>query len=399
MINKIVGDRPDNITVEEISNKLLHLGAVLDEHGYNSILLKQEGALRWLTGTKQQVIEVAPDAESPVWAEIEHKSGRFLIRFIADDFEMNRLRDEIPPIFDRIDNINIRFSTKTDYKYPEEKSLIDDNALYKEISGKILNPLIGAFEGNQYRKAEWLANASYYSLVTAARSIVPGMNGLQICGQITKNLNELGIEENLVLVGLDKQETHLHPIARSTYKIPKKGCFKIAIGSRYADMIYSGTLMVYIGGGTIPETVLQNYKALQAAALEYCDYYKSGISEKELYSGIYTAFRNIESRTGIKNFSDSAYLHHLGGPLSCLGNRDYIVSKEGSNTVSAWRQFAVNPVEALTYTKVEIQGLVLPEGGPSLFYCSSFCDEEMIHFSDMRSTKGTEAKLPEILKI
>ena len=51
---------------EELTGKMDHMRGVLERGGWDAILLNSEGAVRWLTGIRHQVIDIAADAESPV---------------------------------------------------------------------------------------------------------------------------------------------------------------------------------------------------------------------------------------------------------------------------------------------------------------------------------------------
>ena len=48
------------LTAEEIGMKLGHLGHILRKRNCDAILFRCEGAMRWLTGIKHQVGDIAP---------------------------------------------------------------------------------------------------------------------------------------------------------------------------------------------------------------------------------------------------------------------------------------------------------------------------------------------------
>ena len=398
MFERIIRERPPVSTVDEIDSKLRRLRENLEAYKYSRVLITQEGAIRWLTGQSQQVIDIAPDSESPIWIEVDFETNSCKLELIGDHFEMNRLRGESSNICGALGKYHLTFQSKNEYRPEPPATLIPSYPLYHNFLIETVGPLLGGLSGNQYKKLSWLSTATFRALVDVAKNLTPGITGLQLKGRITGILNELGIEENLVLIGLERQESYLHPLARMEYSVPRKGMIKIAVGSRYADALYSGTMTIYIGE-KVPENLQKNYEALRKGALEYADLYTPGAREKDIYARVYDIFTRIENDFGIPNFRESAYLHHLGGPLSGLGNRDYLVSPHGEHSVDPWRQFAVNPVDAITYTKVEIQGIVKPSGPPHILDVSRYCIDSPIGFTTTISSKGTEAQLPDILEL
>ncbi|MGA2378783.1 MAG: hypothetical protein ABSG85_05695, partial [Spirochaetia bacterium] len=98
-------------------------------------------------------------------------------------------------------------------------------------------------------------------------------------------------------------------------------------------------------------------------------------SESEIYRGAGAKFAEIENGHGLKGFQPSAYNHHMGGPTSPLGNRDYLLQEAGSRVMFPWMQFAFNPCDVLQFTKVELPGIVMPEGPPRLLDGSRCCSQ------------------------
>src|SRR5271157_2874982 len=90
---------PPMITREELEGKLGHLRTVVERRGFDSILLSCEGAIRWLTGTRHQIIDIAPDAESPVHALVRLRPGAVEVTFLTTRIEMPRVQDQLPEVF------------------------------------------------------------------------------------------------------------------------------------------------------------------------------------------------------------------------------------------------------------------------------------------------------------
>jgi hypothetical protein len=156
--------------------------------------------------------------------------------------------------------------------------------------------------------------------------------------------------------------------------------------------------MVRVGIRPSPYEALV-YAVLQRGAVEYADLYRSGMSESDIYREVGERFMRIERETGLKGFQPSAYFHHMGGPTSPLGNRDYLLDPGGTHKMFPWMQFAINPCDTLQFTKVELQGVVMPEGAPLMLDGSRFVPRDLALFSEIRAEGGTEAKVANVLEV
>ncbi|MGE4488847.1 MAG: M24 family metallopeptidase [Kiritimatiellales bacterium] len=387
---------PPLTTGSELQSKLRHLAQVLGNAGYESIVLSSEGALRWLTGMKHQLGDIAPSAASPVQMLVRICNGdTFNITLTAKPFEMPRLKDELPPVFDGLPNVTVDFQETV----PPVTTgmLLPDAEDYPELTGRIIRPVPGGFEGNSFKKLEWLSRTSMRVLGKTARQLEEGMDGLAVRGLILHNLMKCGVDANLVLVALYGQESHLHPIASTQYHVERGRWMKLVVGARYAEHIVSQSLMVNLGGD-ISAREAEVYRALQQAAVEYADLYREGAGEADIHAEMIACFRQIEQDRGLHGFAQSATLHHPGGGTSPLGNRDRMLDPSGKRVCEPWTQFAINPVDALCDLKVELQGLIQPQGKPPLIL-DMHADAPDIPFRTVTSRGGTKAVLPDLFII
>ena len=206
------------------------------------------------------------------------------------------------------------------------------------------------------------------------------------------------IESNLVLVALSGQEKHFHPLYTAANRV-EPGCWvKLVSGCRYAELIVSLTVMAKMGRPSERESLV--YRALQQGTLEYADLFRSGAAEAAIYEEVGRRFQRIEKATGLVGFQPSAYFHHMGGPTSPLGNRDYLLQAGGAHVMVPWTQFAINPCDVLQYTKVELQGIVTPNGAPRMLDGSRFipADARAVHHALRRGRhkgqRGEPARSP-----
>ena len=384
---------PPAITAGELRMKLDHLSGVLAAGKYNAIALYSEGSLRWLTGLKQQLGDIAPFAVSPVNALVLIKdSGGFKITIIAKPFEMPRLRSEVPPVFDMVPDIEYGFLEQM--PSPESGTAHSTSDNYQQMVDQIIRPLLGGVDSNSYSKLSWLSGATMKVLSETAQELEPGMNGLAIRGRMLCNLARAGIDANLVLIALSGQETHLHPIASAQYQVEKGKWMKLVVGTRYAEHIVSQSLMVKLGG-SVSDHEAEVYRALQQASVEYADLYREGTKECDIYAGMIERFRKVEHDFGLKGFAQSAVLHHPGGGTSPLGNRDRMIDPSGIRTCEAWTQFAINPVDTLCGLKVELQGIIQPSGAPPVIL-DMHRMAPALSFSKIKAEGGTTTVLPDL---
>jgi hypothetical protein len=382
------------ITREELEGKLVHLRTVLDRRGVTAILLSREGAVRWFTGTRHQIIDIAPDAESPVQALVRLLRGTVDVTFQTTRIEMPRIREQLPEVFEGVPGVSVDFRESL---RPPSEALLPGAAGYEETLAEVVRPLVGGREGNQLRKLEWLHAMTAAVLTETALRIKVGMNGAMVRGMVFGGLASRDVECNLILVALAGQERHFHPLYDSRYRAAR-GCWvKLVTGTRYAELIVSATVMVKIASSLSREEH-RVYAALQRGVVEYADLYRNGADESHIHDEVGKRFAKIERETGLTGFQASAYSHHLGGPTSPLGNRDYILEAGGTRTMFPWMQFAINPCDVLQQTKAEIQGIVMPEGAPLILDGSRFVPKDLGLFSEIRSEGGTAAMVANVIE-
>jgi hypothetical protein len=392
----IVLDRaPVPLDRAELDAKLAHLGSVLDSVKARGILLTQEGALRWLTGVRHQIITIAPEAASPVSALVTRQGARTHIDFVTTPIEMPRIKDQLPQVYESVPDVTITMGTTM--PSTDNGILLPSSPAWAEVTGRIVRPLVGGTTGNQFAKVSWLASAATAVLAQSASEIEPGMNGAEVHARALSNLLSQDIDCNLVLVALAGQEGHLHPLWESRYKVEKDCWVKLVCAARLADQIISATVMVKFGPRVSAEA-LASYHALQEGTMEYADCYRNGVTEAELYDELGRRFQALEKKHGIPGFAAAAYAHHLGGPTSPIGNRDYIIEKGGARRMFPWMQFAINPLEPKFCTKVEVQGVVQETGAPLMLDITRFTPRGLLSFRDVTASGGTRGALAEIIQ-
>ena len=385
-------ERPKSITRGEFCAKMRILEKKLEQLGKKKIYLCSEGAMRWLTGIRHQVVDIAANTPTTVHVVVETKPNTSLL-FYSEPWESNRVHDIIERGIWNECGVEASYGgTSPDLTEEGIASPLDEN--YAEIERSIVSPLA---EGNQKAKLDWLVSESRQALMEIAAHMEEGMTGWDLRTLVYHTYHQRHLELNLVMLGLSKMKRHLHPVVEDDSVVEPGTVVKIAIGARYFDMFHSATQLVKIGEAPAHRELVVHH-ALQEATLAYADQFTAGAVEKDLHAALGPIFKKVEETHGLEGFGQSAHLHHAGGPLSPLGNRDFVIAEKGQRQILPYSQFSVNPVDALEFLKFELQGIVLPAGPPQIIdefaWCEATTDKPPY---DSMEWRGTTLRLPTII--
>ncbi|PKL27934.1 MAG: hypothetical protein CVV46_09010 [Spirochaetae bacterium HGW-Spirochaetae-2] len=368
--------RPMPITKVEFCAKVKQLEDILESHGYTGAYLCSEGAMRWFTGMRHQVVDISPNAPTTVQAIVTVHPQRS-ISFFSEPWEAARVGDIMAKGIWNDCGIAVSYGgSSPDFSRPG--LLSPTLAGYAELERTIVSPLSEGTAGNQWDKLMWLIGESRQALVEVARLLRPGMTGWDVRSAIYEAYHRRHIELNLVMLGLSGMQKHAHPVIDDDSVVEDGSMVKLVVGARYFDMIHSASQLVAIGRKP-SERELHVHRALQEATLAYADQYRSDAVESDLYHCLGPIFLSVAKKQALAGFEKSAYLHHGGGPLSPLGSRDFVVTERGTRSIFPYAQFALNPVDALHYLKFELQGVTLPSGPPLILDEFTWCDDARLY--------------------
>lgn len=391
-------DRPKSITKVEFCAKIDLLKTVVEKFDGTAMYLCSEGAMRWLTGKRHQVVDINANAPTTVQAVVDAGTPQPSIVLYSDPWESARVHDIIESGPWNGCGIKATYGGPVcDFSNPKLISPKWEN--YAEIERYIVSPLAEGLHGNQRDKLEWLASESRQALISIAKAVRIGMTGWELRTLVYQAYHERHIELNLVMLGLSGMKRHLHPVIEDDSVVEQGAVIKIAIGARYFDMFHSATQLVKINSDPT-DRELKIHRALQEATLSYADQFRNEAIENDIHSSLGPIFKDIATKHDLPGFEHSAYLHHAGGPLSPLGNRDFVIGPEGNRPIIAHAQFSVNPVDALEYLKFELQGIVRPEGPPVILDEFSWCGDDPKHKPnyDVLAWENGKPRLPTIIK-
>ena len=386
-------NHPPSITENEFLTKLAHVKQVLINNESTAIYLHSEGALRWLTGVRHQVIDIHPCDATTLSVIIKVEKNSYIISFYSEQWEQNRLKDIVrAPIF-QLEGITTTIQ-------PLNALLLDQSIInphtenYREIEREIVSPLCEGLNGNQYKKLEFLITSSREALLEIGHKLTIGMNGWNLRSLVYETYHNKHIELNQVVLSLHGMHGYQHPMVQDDSLIKKGDVIKIVTGSRYYDMIHSATQLVKIDS-PVSEREHTIYEALQQMSITYASQFTTNKTEKELYASLTQIAQHIEKEYNIPHFSESAHIHHAGGPISPLGNRDFVITKNGMKKLLPYAQFSINPVDSILNLKCELQGIVIPHDLPIIL-------DEFSHITNkneymMVQYNGKDLRLPTII--
>jgi len=383
--------RPKPITIEEFDAKITHLSTVLKRKGYTGIYLTSEGSMRWLTGHRHQVTDISPLESTTIHCLITCTSEKTLLHFYSEMWEQNRLRSLLEDEIFSSQLVEVKYSL-IDTLSLNKNILSPSDKEYREIEREIVSILPQQLLGNQMEKLLYLASNSRKALVEISHLVRPGMNGWDLRTLVYTIFHEKHLELNQVVLGLSHMESFQHPIVEDESVVEKGSFIKIVVGARYMDMLHSASQMVKIEDDISP-LEMKVYEALTDFSLRYASTFTSGAIEKDIYEGIASIAKDVEKDYQLKGFSQSAYLHHLGGPLSPLGNRDFLITKGATRKILPYSQFAINPVDPIFNHKCELQGIVLPEHAPLILDEFALVEKEFLTMN----YHGGQIRVPTII--
>ena len=393
-IQRLHAERPPYFTTEEAAWKVEKLRQSLAAQDVKKIIFTAEGAVRWLTGLRNQIVAIGAAAASPVHVCASLVDGKLVLAMITNRIEMCRLQDEINTHAAFFEKAGARVELVLTDAFDRSGACDPQSGAFSALCEELFLSGTLSENSNYFPKLRYANEMTLALLIEVAYQVEPGMDGMEVFGVLSSLFYRHHMESNLFLIGLSGQEGHLHPLYNEKYKVKKEKWFKLVAGGRDGEHIASQTVLVNIGGGMNAAEV-GRYQALQQATAEYADCYRPGITEAQLFDAVGETFARVGLAEGIGGFREVGYHHHLGGPTSPLGNRDYVITKGGAHTIRKFQSFAINPVDPVTNFKVEAQGITGRDAtdAPLLFALDKQDKKHAATFRCVETSRGTKHQI------
>jgi len=326
----------------ELNEKYGRLGAFLDRNKLEAILLSRHENIAWITAGQVEA-RVALGVETAVTSLLITRSG--LHYYLAPANEAPRLADE--------EFAGLGYEPVI---YPWHASSVP---LLRELAGDAAlgsdTPTPGATHVNLTALRAPLLEPEIDRLTTLSReaadvtasvleSLQPGITEDEMAARTAAALLELGITPTVLLMAVDDR------IRKYKHAVPRSGTLErygmINLCARKWGLVVSITRFVHFG--PVPAELAASFTAAARIQSQLLHATRSGATSAQLCKVAGEAYKSVGASEEIER-------HHQGGPCG-YGERDWLITPHGQETVTLPQAFAYNP--SLRGAKVEDTALV-----------------------------------------
>lgn len=313
----------------EMDTKQARLGALMEEQGWEAILLSRHENIAWATAGRVEA-RVALGTETAVCSLLITRAGRRYC--IAPENEGPRLADEefaglgfeavLYPWADG-DAADLAHQLAG----PEIAADTTQAGFYPANFTRLRTPLLLA-EAERFRA---LGADVAASTVRVLKTLAPGVTEDEMAARVAADLLVRHITPTVLLMATDER------ILRYKHAVPRKGVLKnygmLNLCARRDGMVVSITRFVHFGA--MPAALAANFEkaARINAALLHAS--RAGTTSAELYAVAAKGYADA-------GVPDEILRHHQGGPCGYV-ERDWVATPNGTERVDAVQGFAWNP--------------------------------------------------------
>ena len=326
----------------ELTDKYARLGAFLDRHQLDAVLLSRHENIAWITAGQVEA-RVALGVETAVTALLVTRNG--LRYYLAPNNEAPRLADE------EFSGLGYEPVIYPWYEGPVR--------LLRELAGGATlgsdSPIPGATQVNlaglrspllQPEIERFTSLCRQTADVTASllESLEPGITEDEMAARTAAALLELGITPTVLLMAVDDR------IRKYKHAVPRQGRLErygmINLCARKHGLVGSITRFVHFG--PVPADLAGSFKSAAHIHSELLHATRAGATSAQLFDVAHKAYVAAGADEEIE-------LHHQGGPCGYT-EREWIITPSGTETVALPQAFAYNP--SLRGAKVEDTAVV-----------------------------------------
>ena len=326
----------------ELTEKYARLGAFLDDHQLDAILLSRHENIAWITAGQVDA-HVPLGVETAVASLLITRNG--LRYYLAPNNEGPRLTDEefSGLAYEPVVYPWYQSPAKLLHEVAGGAALGSDTpthgATHVNLAGlraPLLQPEIDRFTSLSRQTADATASV--------LESLEPGITEDEMAARTAAALLELAITPTVLLMGVDDRiRKYRHAVPRSA-SLTRYGMINLC--ARKHGLIVSITRFVHFG--PVPEDLAASFKAAARIHSELLHATRTGATSAQLFDFAHRAYLAAGADEEIE-------LHHQGG--SCgYGEREWLITPTGTETVALPQAFAYNP--SLRGAKVEDTAVV-----------------------------------------
>jgi antitoxin VapB len=297
--------------------------------GLEGVLIRRSENVAWVTGGAVEVRVLTP-AETGVASLLITAAGKRY--YFTSENEAPRLHDEE---FGALDFEPVLFPWYADDTLPTAQRLagvhLGSDTPGPGLIAVNLYPLREALSETEMARYRWLGEETAAATVESLHQVEPGLSEYDMEAITAANLLRRGILPSVYLYAVDDRiYKYKHAAARGK-RLKQYGMLNLC--SRKWGLAISITRFIHFGD--LPGELAARFKSAAQVNAALLDATRVGATSAEL-------FRVAQSAYAAEGFPGEEKLHHQGGPTG-YGEREWVATPEGTQTVVNHQAFAWNP--------------------------------------------------------
>ncbi len=334
--------------LEEITLKHKRIQKLLDETGYEAVLLKTQANFSWFTAGGQNLVTIA-DAEG-VASLLITKDARTAV---TNNIEIQRIMEEED--LRNMDFIGLSYDWYQGNELTEISKLVDPSKVLTDVRGLPYRYYGDSIQTLRYQLTEpeierylKLGELTSKGIEEVMKEVKPGMKESEVTGALLEHLWADRIDTVCVQAGADERAfLYRHPIPTEK-KIGK--LLVLNTNARKWGLVTTITRTLCFGKPD--EQFEKQYTDNVYIETEMIEASKPGVQVQDIFHltcGLYKSY----------GYADEWKLHHQGGAQG-YKNRDYLMTQDTEDTVLANQCFCWNP--SIAGSKSEDAFIARPDG-------------------------------------
>jgi antitoxin VapB len=297
--------------------------------GLEGVLIRRNENVAWVTGGAVEVRVLTP-AETGVASLLITATGRRY--YFTTENEAPRLNDEE---FGKLDFEPVLFPWYADDTLPTAQRLAGVQ-LGSDMPGPglipvNLYPLREALSETEMARYRWLGEETAAATVESLHQVEPGLSEYDLEAITAANLLRRGILPSVYLYAVDDRiYKYKHAAARGR-RLRQYGMLNLC--TRKWGLAISITRFIHFG--ELPGELVARFKSAAQVNAALLDATRVGATSAEL-------FRVAQSAYAAEGFPGEEQFHHQGGSTG-YGEREWVATPDGTQTVVNYQAFAWNP--------------------------------------------------------
>jgi Xaa-Pro dipeptidase len=314
---------------EELNAKHEKLVAWLHENKLSGVLIRRNENIAWLTGGAVELRVLTP-CETGVASLLVTAEGKRY--YFTTENEAPRLHDEE---FGALDFEPVLFPWHADDTAAAAAKLAggplgSDTPLPGSATVNLF-PLRASLSKTEVERYRWLGAETAAAVVESLHEVEPGLSEYDLEALTAANLLRRGILPSVYLFAVDDRiYKYKHAVARGA-RLKKYGMLNLC--SRKWGLAISITRFIHFG--VLPNELESRFKSSAQVNAALLDATRVGATSAELFRVAQTAY-------AAEGFPGEEKFHHQGGPTG-YGEREWVATPEGKETVVNYQAFAWNP--------------------------------------------------------